>query len=161
VLVLFLLAPVVCGQGQPIAIDPHELDSSVGPCTSQTGVAAVNRILWAFNHKSEDVAAQLFSPDSVDVIQPMLEITELGWRATTVDQVRRAVRSEGAIWFRLLGQPDATVSLPTSPRPASTPRSFVLVGPIRWSATGDHPVADSGGKAEVDCDSRTFVRLLL
>lgn len=150
-----------CGNGQGTATDPLDLDPSLGPCTTQTGVAAVNRLLWAFNHKSGDDAASLFAPDIVKVVQPMLEVSEFGWKAETASEVRRIVQSTTRTWFRLLGEPAASVSPAVASKQSLTSEPVVVVGPIHWSASGDQVVDDAGGKAEVDCASRTFVRILL
>ena len=161
VLIMSVFVLFNCGNGQVKATDPLDLDPSAGQCTTQTGVAALNRLLWAFNHKSDDDAASLFAPDDVKVIQPMLEVTEFGWRAETTIEVRRIVESKRKIWFRLLGEPAASVSPPLASNQNLASERVVFVGPIHWSASGDQVVDDAGGKAEVDCASRTFVRILL
>lgn len=110
VLITSFLVLVNCGSAQVRATDPLDLDPAAGPCTIHTGVAALNRLLWAFNHKAGDDAASLFAPDVVKVIQPMLEVTEFGWKAETVSEVQSIAESKTKTWFRLLGEPAASVS---------------------------------------------------
>lgn len=163
-----LLSFAACGQPGPIPASRHSVeiepraDLEAGPgCTPQLAVAKVNALFAGLNHGDAETVASMFpEPDDGFVIQPELEIIELQEKATTPDEVRRAVRRIAGLHFVFTEPLQGWAKRVDYVSPGHSVSVWTAgVGPLDWKATGGGRSYSGRGKIAFNCETGRFIRV--